>query len=55
MPYSNERAQHGIPVDRFAREIVDILTVFAVRSQRLMGNPLDGAQPHPIPMLSNII
>jgi len=32
-------AEHAHAADRFAREIIDILTVSAVRSRRLMGRP----------------
>jgi hypothetical protein len=34
------RAQPAHAADRFAREIIAILAVFAVRLRRLMGNPL---------------
>jgi hypothetical protein len=39
---ANERpaAEPAHAADRFAREIVPFLTVFVVRSRRLMGNPL---------------
>jgi len=36
------RAEQAHAADRFAREILAILTVCAARSQRLMGNPLAG-------------
>jgi len=36
---SRRAAEHAHAADRFAREIVGILTVAAVRSQRLMGRP----------------
>ena len=36
-------AQHGIAADRFAREIVRILTLFAARSRQLNANPLGGS------------
>ena len=38
----NERpaAEHAHAADRFAHEIIGILTVSAMRSRRLMGNPL---------------
>jgi hypothetical protein len=37
-------AEHAHAADRFAREIVRILTVCVVRSRRLMGRPLGGNQ-----------
>jgi len=36
----HEAAEHAHAADRFAREIIGFLTFFAVRSRRLMGNPL---------------
>jgi hypothetical protein len=36
---TSQRAEHAHAADRFAREIDGILTVTAVRSRRLMGNP----------------
>ena len=39
-PSDNDRsAEHAVPADRFAREIVGILAVIAVRLRRLNGNP----------------
>jgi hypothetical protein len=43
-------AQPAVPADRFAREIVRILTAFAVRSRQLMGNPL--GRPWPVLLLN---
>ena len=34
-----QRAEHTHAADRFAREIVGFLTLFVVRSRRLMGIP----------------
>jgi hypothetical protein len=39
---TSQRAEHAHAADRFAREIVRILTVVVARSRLLMGNPLDG-------------
>jgi len=39
--------QHAHAADRFAREIIGILIVIAVRSRRLMGSPLDVRHPQP--------
>jgi hypothetical protein len=36
----HDAAEHAHAADRFAHEIVCILTLLAVRSRRLMGNPL---------------
>jgi len=41
---SAARVQPAHAADRFAREIVRILIVSAVRSQRLMGRPFGGFQ-----------
>jgi len=38
----DQSAEHAHAADRFAREILAILAVFAVRLRRLMGNPLGG-------------
>jgi hypothetical protein len=41
----SERTQHGVPADRFAREIVPFLKSFcAARSRQLNTNPLGGFQ-----------
>jgi len=40
-------AQHGIAVDRFAREIVAILTLLPARSRQLNAKPLGRTLPHP--------
>jgi hypothetical protein len=40
---ASQRAEHAPAADRFAREIVGFLTVFVVRSRRLMGRPLGGS------------
>jgi len=50
---SRRAAEHAHAADRFAREIVGILTVAAVRSQRLMGRPLGRFPQHP-PHLSDV-
>ena len=47
--HSNDRsrsAEHAHAADRFAREIIGILTVVALRLRRLMGNPLGGYQTY---------
>jgi hypothetical protein len=40
VPASRAATQPAVPADRFAHEIVGILTVMVMRSQRLNGNPL---------------
>jgi len=40
---SNPSAQHGIAADRFAREIVGILTLRPARSRQLNANPFGGS------------
>jgi len=40
--YLQALAQPAVAADRFAREILAILTAFAVRSRQLNGIPLDG-------------
>jgi len=37
---SRRAAEHAHSADRFAREIIGILTAFVMRSRRLMGRPL---------------
>jgi len=45
-------AQPAHAADRFAREIIGILTVYAVRLRRLMGRPLDGTPSNPFHALA---
>ena len=44
MSATRRAAEHAHAADRFAREILDILTVVAARSRRLMGRPFGGSQ-----------
>ena len=44
-----QRAQPAVPADRCAREILRILTGFAVRLRRLNGIPFGGSLVPPIP------
>jgi hypothetical protein len=45
--YLQALAQPAVAADRFAREIVRILTASVVRSRRLMGRPLGGCHLAP--------
>jgi len=40
-------AEHGIAVDRFAHEIVGILTLLLARARQLNARPLGRTLPHP--------
>jgi hypothetical protein len=42
--HNEAAAEQAHAADRFAREIIGILTVFAARLRRLMGRPLGGAR-----------
>jgi hypothetical protein len=44
---TGQRAEHAHAADRFAREIIGILTLSAVRLRRLMGSPLGGRKTVP--------
>ena len=52
---ASQRAEHAPAADRFAREIVRILTASAARSRRLMGIPLGGTLLTPSPVTYNSI
>jgi hypothetical protein len=43
----------NVAADRFAREIVRILTLFVARSRRLNGNPFGGCNPVADPLVSS--